>query len=225
MKMSVSVACLVISLCALKAQANASVNYKVHNSKPTKDVSIQIVSFDAVPGLNSNAIRKLNAALINVSNSFKNEAKECSAAAQGHPWGYELSIEKVLLSKKYLSVVFSKSTVCAGSPDIEKEARVFSLPSGDFVPARTLFKQIFPDSKPITTISPNKEIIRLSKEMTEAMISDSKEILKNYDKQCEFYLKNTSYRIWIDGANLILFPEFQQPESICQKEYLIQVEN
>jgi hypothetical protein len=53
------------------------------------------------------------------------------------------------------------------------------------------------------------------------MIDDSKEVLKIYDKQCEFFLKNTSYRIWMDGKNMILFPELIQPESICQKEYLI----
>jgi hypothetical protein len=159
------------------------------------------------------------------SSAFGREAKQCGAAAQGHPWGYELTLEKVLLSEKYLSVVFAKSTVCAGSPDIEKEARVFSLPTGNLVPSRTLFKRIFPAAKLVTGVSTNKELIDLDEETVETMIIDSKEMLKNYDKQCDFYLKNSSYRIWMDGKNLILFPEFIQPESICQKEYLIQPAN
>jgi len=40
---------------------------------------------------------------------------------------YKFAFEKALLSEKYLSIVFTKSTVCAGSPDIEKEARLFLL--------------------------------------------------------------------------------------------------
>jgi len=40
---------------------------------------------------------------------------------------YKFAFEKALLSEKYLSIVFTKSTVGAGSPDIEKEARLFLL--------------------------------------------------------------------------------------------------
>jgi hypothetical protein len=54
------------------------------------------------------------------------------------------------------------------------------------------------------------------------MIDDSKKLIKNYANRCDFYLKNSMHRVWVDGKNLILFPEFIQPESICQKEYLIQ---
>jgi hypothetical protein len=81
---------------------------------------------------------------------------------------------------------------------------------------------MFPAAKLIIGPSSNKELIRLDEEMAETMIDDSKEVLKVYDKRCDFFLKNTSYRIWVDGKNAILFPEFIQPESFCQKEYLIQ---
>ena len=225
MRVSVSTACLVISLLALQSQAIASVSYKIHESKPMRNASIQIVSLDAVDGLSQSAINKVNAALIAASASFGKEANECHAAAHGHPWGYELAFDKALLSEKYLIIVFTKSTVCAGSPDIEKEARVFLLSTGNFVPAKTLFKQIFPSTKPLANASMNKELINLEDEMVETMINDSKEILKNYDKRCDFYLKNSSYRIWMDGKNLILFPEFIQSQSFCQKEYLIQPED
>ncbi|WP_322404826.1 hypothetical protein [Massilia luteola] len=225
MRALVLTVCIAMSSWGSQSQAAAAVNYNVRDSKPMKDVSIQIVSFDALAGLDQNAIKKINTTLIAASASFGKEAKKCGAAAQGHPWGYELALEKVLRSEKYLSVVFDKSTVCAGSPDIEKEARVFSLPTGDLVPARNLFKQIFPTTKLIIGASPNKELIRLDDEMAETMIDDSKEILKIYDSRCDFFLKNTSYRIWMDGKNLILFPEFIQPESFCQKEYLIQLED
>ena len=89
MRVSVSTACLVISLLALQSQAIASVSYKIHESKPMRNASIQIVSLDAVDGLSQSAINKVNAALIAASASFGKEANECHAAAHGHPWGYE----------------------------------------------------------------------------------------------------------------------------------------
>jgi hypothetical protein len=221
MRTLVLAACIALLLWASQSQAAPKTSYKVRDSKPMKDVSIQIVSFDTVGGLDQGAVKKINTALAAASASFGKEAKECGSYAEGHPWGYELTLKKVLLSKNYISVVFAKSTVCAGSPDIEKEARVFSFPTGELVPARTLFKQIFPKAKLVIGSSANKELIGLDEEMAETMIDDSKEVLKIYDKQCEFFLKNTSYRIWMDGKNMILFPEFIQPESTCQEEYLI----
>jgi len=136
--------------------------------------------------------------------------------------GYNLTFEKALLSEKYLSVVFDKSTVCAGSPDIEKEARVFSLPSGNLVPSKTLLKQVFSAAKLDAGVTTDKELINLEGDVVNTMIDESKATLKTYDNRCDFYLKNRSYRIWMDGKNLILFPEFIQYTSFCQKEYVIQ---
>jgi hypothetical protein len=201
------------------------VSYKIGDSKVTERVSIQRVSVDAVAGMDSKAIKKVNTALTAASAAFERESRQCSASAQGHLWGYRLAVEKVLMSKKYLSVVFSKSTVCAGSPDIEKEARVFSLSSGELVPPKTLFKQLFPAAKLTPSVSTNKELIGLDEKMIETMIEDSKVVLKTHDGRCDFYLKNISYRIWVDDKKLILFPEFVQPDSFCQKEYLIRISN
>jgi hypothetical protein len=225
MRRSVFAACLAISLTVFQAHATAPFSYKVGHSKAVTEASIQTVSFEVIAGMDQDAVRKVNAALTAASTAFGREAKQCGAAAQGHPWGYKSTVEKVLLSEKYLSVVFAKSTVCAGSPDIEKEARVFSLPTGNLVPSRTLFERIFPVAKLVVGVSTNKELIDLDEEMVETMINDSKAVLKNYDNRCDFYLKNSSYRIWMDGKNVILFPEFMQPESFCQKEYLIHSED
>jgi hypothetical protein len=105
-----------MSLWTSQSQAVAPASYKVRDSKPMKDASVQIVSFDAVAGTDQNAIKTINSALIAATASFSKEAKECSTYAKGHPWEYKFTFENVLLSEKYLSVVFAKSTVCAGSP-------------------------------------------------------------------------------------------------------------
>lgn len=222
MRISLLAAYVAVSLSVSQAHATESFSYKVRDSKPTNEASIQTVSFDTIAGMDQDALKKVNAALMATSTAFGREAKQCGAAAQGHPWGYNLTFEKVLLSEKYLSVVFDKSTVCVGSPDIEKEARVFSLPTGNLVPSKTLFKRVFPSAKLSAGVSTNKELVDLDEEMVETMIDDSKAMLKTYDSRCEFYLKNSSYRIWMNGTKLILFPEFTQPESFCQKEYVIQ---
>jgi hypothetical protein len=142
-------------------------NYKAYNKQAAKAISIQIPSFDVSPELSPSATEKVNRALTAASDFFYKEAKACGAAAQGHPWRYELVLDKVLLAEKYLSVVFTKSTVCAGSPDIEKEARVFSLPTGSIVRTRALFKQIFPAAKLIRGTSTNTELIGLDEELAE----------------------------------------------------------
>jgi len=113
MRMEISIACIAITLWPLQLQAKEPVSYKVADSSPMKNASVQTVSFDAVDGLDRSAVKKMNTAMAAASASFGQEAKRCGAAAQGHPWGYELTLEKVLLSEKYLSVVFTKSTVCA----------------------------------------------------------------------------------------------------------------
>lgn len=166
MRILVLTACVAVSLSASQAHATTSFNYKVLDSKPIKEASIQTVSFDAIAGMDQNALKKVNAALMDASAVFDREAKQCGAAAQGHPWGYNLTFEKVIPSEKYLSVVFAKSTVCAGSPDREKEARVFSLPAGNLVSAKTLFKRVFPAAKLPTGVSMNKELINLDEEMS-----------------------------------------------------------
>ena len=226
MRMFVSAAWLALSLTALQAHALSVVpvlvSYKVDDSKSSGSVSIQTVTLDAVAGMSPAALVKVNAALKSVTAQFAGEAKRCGAAAvKGRPWGYIRKFEKAVLSDKYLSVVFTKSTVCAGSPDEEKDARVFSLKSGEPVPAHALFKHMLPTVNIATAYLTNKDRVRLDEATAETLIDDSKVVLKIDDRRCDFYLKTTSYSIWADGKHLIFYPEFNQPNSFCQQEYLI----
>ncbi|HEX8615137.1 MAG TPA: hypothetical protein VF800_27970 [Telluria sp.] len=217
---------MALSLSALPAQAlspaGPPVSYKVGDSKPSASVSIQTVTLDAVAGMNPKAVASVNAALKAAAAGFAGEAKQCGAAAvKGRPWEFKLTFDKAVLSDNYLSMVFAKSTVCAGSPDEAKEARVFALKTGALVPSRALFKHMLPAAKIASSVAKNRELIRLDQESAATLIDDSKVLLKIDDKRCDFYLKNTSYRIWADGRNLVFFPEFNQPYSFCQKEYAI----
>lgn len=197
--------------------------FKSIEIKVTKNISIQTALVAKIAEADPKAINKVNAALKTMSTEFEREAKRCSTSAEGHPWGYELGVEKVIRSQKYLSVVFSKFTVCAGSPSIAKEALVFSLSNVNLIQPKTLFKILFPKAKLANGTLTNNNLIQLNEEMAETLIKDSKAILNIYDPKCEFYLKTTSYRIWVEDRNVIFFPEFLQPISSCQKEYLIRM--
>lgn len=226
MKVFFSAAWLALSLAVLQAQAlspaPAPVSYKVTGGKPAGSVSIQGVMVDAVAGMDRKAIANVNTVLKAAAAGFAREAKQCGAAAvQGRPWGYTISFDKAVLSDNYLSVVFAKSTVCAGSPDEEKEARVFARKTGALVPSRTLFRHMLPGANTVDGLSTNKELIRIDEETAQTLIDDSQVILNIDDRRCDFYLKTTSYRIWADGKHLMFYPEFNQPFSFCQKEYLI----
>ncbi|WP_426109820.1 hypothetical protein [Massilia sp. PWRC2] len=197
--------------------------FKSIKIKATKNISIQTALVEKIADADPKAIKKVNAALKTMSTEFEREVKRCSISADGHPWGYELAVEKIIRSREYLSVVFSKFTVCAGSPSIAKEARVFSLISGNLIQPKNLFKILFPKAELANGAFTNNNLIQLNEEMAETLIKDSKAILNIYDKECEFYLKTTSYRIWVEDRNVIFFPEFLQPISSCQKEYLIRM--
>lgn len=193
------------------------------DNKMIKDISIQKIEIESITGMDAKSIKNINSSLRFVVEDFKKEAQKCGASAQGRPWNYESKFEKALLSEKFVSFVFSKSTVCAGSPNIEKESRVFALKNGSLVRGISLVKEVIPSAKISPNAASKKDLVRLDEETAEIMIDDSKLALNNFDGKCEFFLKNTSYKVWLDGKNLVLFPEYVQPNSFCQKEYIIQI--
>ncbi|ATQ76542.1 hypothetical protein CR152_20005 [Massilia violaceinigra] len=114
---------------------------KPSDKKQAERVAVQTVAVNAIGGMNKKAVRNVQAGLTAASRTFAREAKQCGAASQRHPWNSQLDFEKNQLPEKYVSVVFAKSTVCVRTPDIEKEAPVFSHATGKSVSARSLFRQ------------------------------------------------------------------------------------
>ena len=233
MKISfLTISCLTSILAISSVQSQAEplpIKYKVSalefpgDKKTSKGISIQKIQIESVTGMNQKSIKNMNSGLVLMFKSFERDARKCGSAAQGHPWNYESKFEKALASGGYVSLVFAKSTVCAGSPDIERESKVFSVKNGGVIPAMSLIKDVLPSAKILPGVSKERDLVRLDEETAETMIDDSKIAFNSYDDRCEFFLKNTSYRVWVDGKNLVLFPEFVQPNSFCQKEYVIKL--
>ena len=194
---------------------------QINGKKVSKDILIQKVQLDAASGISNNAIKAINLELARAVKAFKRDADECHSYAEGNPWGYESRIEKIMLTKKYISFVFARATVCAGSPDFEKDPLVFSTKDGKVVSVAELFENTFPGRTVPEVRDYNKRRIGLSAEMARALLHDSQAALKDVPEECAFFLKGASYMAWMEDKGMALVPEFIQAESICQKEYVI----
>jgi hypothetical protein len=207
--------------------SSPSVKYRVSTVKQVNgnripnDVSIQKVQLDAAAGVSNQAIRAINLELANVVQEFRRSADECHIGAQGHPWGYTSKIENIVLTKKYISFVFARETVCGGNPDFEKDPIVFSTKDGNVISVAALFESTFPGRTMPKVRHHDRRLIKLNAELTAALLHDSRSVINDYEKECEHYLKTISYRAWIESKRMVLVPEFNQVESICQKEYMI----
>lgn len=196
---------------------------KIDGRRISNDIKIEVVQLVSAEGLSKDTILAVNTKLKRVAKEFKARADECHKGAQGHPWGYESKLAKIALSKRYISLVFRRFTVCAGSPDIEMDAIVFAKASGKYIPARKLFKEVLPGEKTRQRDLYFQDQIYLNENLVDKLIEDSSEFLGSYNEDCDYYVKNAPYRIWMEDERLVLFPEFWQPVSHCQKGYIIKV--
>lgn len=118
---------------------------KVGGSKSFQmGVSIQSIRLRSAQGVRRSSVASINSGIVKFVTNFALEARQCSNAAQGNPWEYKLSFDKIADSKDFLSVVYNKDTVCAGSPEVVKEAAVFSKESGALVHPVKLVQTLLP---------------------------------------------------------------------------------
>jgi hypothetical protein len=190
---------------------------------PAANFSIQTLTIKDVKGLSPGIVDKINSQLSAKVKTTSREIKICGSYAQGHPWGYDVKFEKILVSEEYISTIFEKSTVCAGSPNIEKVALVFLKSDGSLIPAVKLVKRfVSPSANIAQNRTSNKERVVLDEETVEEMVEDSEAEGISRNERCDFFLKTTSYSAWVDTNKLVLFPGFTQTNSYCLREYIIQ---
>jgi len=189
-----------------------------------KQVSIESVQLVSGPGLSSASMRAINAKLRGVATEFRKRATECQSYAGDHPWGYESKLGKVVIFKRYLSVVFERDSGCGGTPDFAREAFVFAKASGKFVSPDRLLKEVFPHEEIPASGSSYGNLIRLNDNLAEALINDNASILADCDEKCESSVRNKSYSIWIEDGQMVFFPEFSQASYINQQEYFVKVD-
>lgn len=197
---------------------------ELSKQKVTGDFSIQEVELISAGGLSKQSIKNINLELKKSISKHKILAEQCRKFSQGGPWQYESQLEKIMLTKNYLSVVFSRQTVCGGSPGFERDPLVFSTKNGKFIPTGMLMAETFPGHTIPENIQSDKQLTPLDEDLADTLINDSKKAQTDFNEKCEFYLRGSTYRIWMEDKRMMFFPEYLRPEAHCQSEYFINLQ-
>lgn len=184
-------------------------------------VSVQSIRLRSAQGFRKSSVESINSGIIKFVANFVLEARQCSNAAQGNPWEYKLSFDKIVDSRDFLSVVYNKDTVCAGSPEVVKEAAVFSKESGALVPPVKLVQTLLPKASVANEPAPRSHLVIFDRMTLDRMVTAVAASSTEYPPSCDNFAKTSSFRIWVDGRHLIAFPEFSRTHSRCQLEYLL----
>lgn len=217
---------LVMSVANMAHAERPSFTYNVRtikkfNIQPMNGhVSIQVLTLKTANGLNQSAILAINRHLSSSADRFTKNAKDCLYSNPGNMWSYDLKFEKVTQTDEYISFIFHKDRICAGTPDFDKEVRTYAKADGTYIPISKLFKKAFPTARNLNA-EYSTELISLDVQMSKRLLEDSASSLKEFDPSCEGYLIRTSYRIWLEANKAVFYPEFRQVHSNCQREYMI----
>ena len=168
-------------------------------------------------------IKKINTRLNLATREFEREASECAKINGGSSWEYKSKFEKIVVSKLFISVIFQKFSVCKGTPDIAKQPKIFLRGNGKFFTNKQLFEKVFP-LKSNEYMFTDVDLVQFDDEITNKIVRNTKEKIPNLDPTCEYYIRNSAYRIWVDDNELIAFPEYLQSASHCQREYAVKID-
>ncbi|GGC15189.1 hypothetical protein [Pseudoduganella buxea] len=193
---------------------------KVGGSKSFQmGVSIESIRLRSAQGVRKSSVASINSGIVKFVTNFAIEARQCGNASQGNPWEYKLSFDKIVDSRDYLSVVYNKDTVCAGSPEVVKEAAVFSKESGALMSPVKLVQTLLPKASVANEPAPRSHLIIFDRMTLDRMVTAAAALSTEYSPDCDNFAKTSSFRVWVDGRHLIAFPEFSRTHSRCQLEY------
>ena len=206
----------------------STVKYKVtpylfpFSNNYIKHSKIEIVELRYFDDANPEVVQNINSKLKHEIKKLEKKIVECRESSIPHPWGVEFKFEKIIFSSEYLSIVFGGMNVCAGNPIFDKTAYIFSRTTGELIEPLAITTKILRrlgHSPPKLTYGK----LEFDEKTINLMISDSKIFLDSYNEKCDFVLKNTIYKIWVDKNFLFLLPEFRRPMTSCYKEYVIKI--
>lgn len=183
-------------------------------------VKIEIPRFTQLPGAGKKITEKINVHLERTAAELARQASDCLSANPGRMWEYTIKYEKVVQTADYITVILTEDAICAGTPNFDKEVRVYSTADGKYITGKSLFKATFPFSEDFYA-DLSSELVRLDDTMVDRLLTDSSSTLKDFDAKCSDYLRFTAYRLWVDTKYAYFYPEFNQGNSGCQKEYVI----
>lgn len=214
---------LVTPACSLAADAANGVKYDlarmtgIRKVAPGGTLSVQVVELKAVPGANEAQVRRMNSALEAGAKRLGRYGVACGNQINTGLWGFEAKLTNVILTPKYLSVVYGIWSACGNSPDLWKTAIVLSRRTGAPLSPVALFKAEAGGEFVPETASRSR--LRLPAPVIEMLLEDSAKQGIDYPESCTPYLTSAGFNIWPEKDKLVFHPEFSQPNSHCQQEY------
>lgn len=180
-------------------------------------LSVQVVKLTAVPGANDAQVRRMNAALQAGAKRLVRYGVECGKQTHTGLWRFEARLADVILTPKYLSVVYGIWSACGNSPDLWKTAIVLSLRNGSpLAPSELLKAEVGGGYDPEAA---SRSRLLLPAPVSEMLFEDSAKQGIEYPENCTIYLTSVGYNVWPDKDKLVFYPAFSQPNSHCQQEY------
>ena len=197
---------------------------RVGSDKKTAGISIETLTVRRAAGLEASAIRAMNAALAAQSATFHADGLACHDADYDGPWSYEAEFDGYSRSQDFLTVMFETFSACGVSPYLARTGLTFALDSGRLVPTRGLVERLAPrllaDEATI-----DHDVLRLGEEAgTQFMDDQADQFMPDLTPTCAWYIKQTGFKAWSIKDRLVLHPEFQQPYSVCYKDYVVRSE-
>jgi hypothetical protein len=192
--------------------------------KIPKQISIEKVVLKPTSVVGAVQAEKISVALNAMAEEFYEEAAACKDPVLGNPWSYQVKLEQAHLIDGVLSIVFSSATVCYGNPGMEKISKNFNVDTGAAVKIGTLVQKYAPslldDGKVV-----KGDFLKLGADGVELLMAGNPKLINEQNKpQCQSYLREAAYRVWVGKSALILQPFFRQALSSCYGEYSIRFE-
>jgi len=195
---------------------------KFNSSKQIKEIRIQEIQIEKSDLISSHAAKKITESLEKLSEEIYAEAKDSCPPPHNGPWGYEVKLDGIYYAGKFLSVVFNTTAVCYGNPTIDKVSKNYFILNGDEITPIKLIEELTP---PLfkNGVTQQNNYVELSDESVNTILNENKNIFpEDVKSECEEYLKNSLYSVWIQPGHLFLQPGFNHTLSICQKTFSIE---
>jgi len=194
------------------------------SGRQTAGISIETLTVRRAAGLDASAIRAMNASLAAQSRTFHAAGLACHDADYDGPWGYEVKFDGYSRSKGFLTVMFKTFAACGGSPYLATTGMTFALDAGRPVPTRALVERLAPgllaDGATI-----DHDALQLGEDAgARFMDGHADQFAPDLAPVCDWYIKQTRFKVWPVEDRLVLHPEFQQPYSTCYRDYFVRIE-
>ncbi|UIN22934.1 hypothetical protein [Herbaspirillum frisingense] len=189
-----------------------------------QNIEIDKVLIKSSEKLGNAQIKRINSELQRLNISFHKSARACYDPQWPGPWGHVLKYEKANFGKNTLSILFDVAEGCSGQPHFNTFAANFSIQTGKRISTKELLERYAPSLLKAGAEVSHDFLILGDDAFSILMEQNEGTFTPDLQESCDFFLRRTGFRVWVEENRLVLLPPFQVQNSICHKRYYLQVE-